>query len=129
MSPANQLWSSPASVLPNTSAAFGLGSVFWASLTGRIHSVDYQDGDPVWDSGEYIVAHLQSSPSYANGTVYFSDDEGYLYAVDAGDGSLLWQVQVTTVNPVYVSAPLVASTAGNGSTLYVCDNNNLYCVQ
>ena len=80
-------------------AAIGNGSVFVASLTGEVNSLEARTGCVQWTFKAEGTVRSGISFAVESGTtrqprVYFADDRANTYALNAATGALLWKVHV-----------------------------------
>lgn len=93
------------------SPAYGDGSVFAASGSGRLHALAAADGTPLWQV-PLGPGKPDSAPVYAGGRVYISA-QGALYALDAASGRTLWRHAIPNGTPaVAVGGGRVYATNG-----------------
>lgn len=130
------VWTCNDSLQPDTTAAFGLGAVYYASsTTNSITAIDFQTGAQLWSNPSQGIPW--QSPVFSpltpagapGGALYATDDFGNLYSFDLVSGATDWQIEVSDsalsdpiLAPQYSSQPNVPPAVA----IYAADNANVY---
>jgi outer membrane protein assembly factor BamB len=82
-----------ASSSPAMGLVIGGGSIYVATLSGTVYSVNAATGHQNWKFN--AGTQLSSAPAIADGKVYVTDTDGNLRAIGAADGKQAWRASVT----------------------------------
>ncbi|NND96665.1 MAG: PQQ-binding-like beta-propeller repeat protein [Pirellulaceae bacterium] len=65
---------------------------FGSTVDHRLHCVDANSGEPIWDF--YTEGPIRLAPTLAHGNVYFGSDDGVAYCCDGSSGDVIWKMRV-----------------------------------
>jgi outer membrane protein assembly factor BamB len=73
------------------SCAIAAGRLFAGNGVGKLHALDVETGEPLWDNPCDVKAPIVAGPAVWNDMVFFGANDGHLYCVEATTGEEFWR--------------------------------------
>lgn len=97
------------------------GQVIFATVEGKVYSVDQASGTKIWEFKPTSGLPFLSSPTVSLPYVYIGCEDGNLYALDVTNGNLVWSY---STGAAIKSSPIVYG----GNVIFGSDDNFIYCL-